>query len=135
MGRNTRKQISTNSVEARMTGALDRLGEFEEFESSIAPALRKAVKSNASPEEIFKIVKSYAAARLATIALTDTDSGKALSASKELLNWTEGKATERKDIKLEIEQLDDNQLDSKLASLLSSDDTSGAEDSSDDERH
>lgn len=117
------KRPRTNKVENNMARALDQLAAFEEFQADIAPALRGAVKSGKSPEEIYRIVLSALAARQATIALTSKKPAEALAAIKDILDRATGKPTERKEIKMELQHASDEMLDSKLQSLLSDDES------------
>lgn len=114
MGRRPR----TNTTEAKLVKSLDDLAAFEEFQVEIAPTLRAAIKKGETPEEIYKKVLSYIAARQVTIALTDQNPTTALAAAKEVMDRVRGKSTERKEIKHQLEELPDEQLDSLLLTKL-----------------
>jgi hypothetical protein len=112
-----KRRFDVNYKDRDMARALDQLAKFDEFNREIAPALRDSVLKKESPKDIYKKILPYAAARLATIALTEKDPAKALSALKDILDRVEGKATENKKIEMAIENLSDAELDAKLASL------------------
>jgi hypothetical protein len=114
----SKKSPKSNYQENAMVRALDHLAEFEAFQDEIAPALRGAVKAGKTPDEIFKLCLAHLAARQATIALTEKDPAKALAAIKDILDRTSGKATEKKEVKLSLENAPEEQLDAKLKTLL-----------------
>jgi hypothetical protein len=60
--------------------------------------------------------ESYAAARSISIALTETDSTKALSGVKEILDRSKGKAKERVDVEHRYSKLKDEEIDALLES-------------------
>jgi hypothetical protein len=108
-----------NKEERRMIKMLSQVAAFEEFKTQILPSLQQDIKAGLSAEEILKKYAHMAAARQITIAMTDADSGRALSAIKDLLDRTQGKPTERKEIKHQFSELKDEELDSLLESVLS----------------
>lgn len=99
-----------------MAETLDELSEFEIYRRDVLPELRKAIAKGASAKEIYKRHEAYAAARAVTIAITETDTGKALAAAKEILDRGGGKATEHKEIA--ISNLTDQELDDLLKKEL-----------------
>jgi hypothetical protein len=101
-----------------MVRNLDQLSEFDEFRREVLPKLARAVKEKKSVEEILAMCDTLAAARLGTIVATETDTGKALSAIKDLLDRKHGKSTERKEIKHKFENLSEDELDSVLVNKL-----------------
>lgn len=113
-----KRQPKPNKTEHLMVSALDRLAAYEEFEESILPSLRKAMKEGKTDIEIYNMVRGAAAARTATIALTERDPAKALSAIKDILDRTGGKATERREIEHKYSKLKEEELDSLLLSEL-----------------
>ena len=113
------KSVSTKlKIENRMASNLDKLAEFEEFEAHILPALRKDLQSGMTAEEIMKKYQAVAAARLVSTAMGDADSSKGVSASKDILDRTLGKAKESKEIKHKFEDLPEDEIDSLLKSKL-----------------
>lgn len=94
------------------------LAAFQEFRETIAPAMRALVSKKAPPAEIYDTFKSLLAARQVSIALTSRDPGKALAAITDVINRLEGKPVERKEIKHQLGQLKDEELDSLLESKL-----------------
>ena len=69
-------------------------------------------------KSIYKKYSNLAAARGITIALSSTDEQKALAAVKDVLDRTQGKATEKKEIKHQLEDLRDEELDAILQSEI-----------------
>lgn len=122
MGGGRKKKIvgrnQAHNVQTKLAGQLDDLADFEEFKSDILPALRRDVKSGKSADELREKYKNIIVARQISIALTDEDSGKALSAARDLIDRLEGKAVERKAIAHKFEQLPDEQVDSLIEQRL-----------------
>lgn len=114
----SKRRPKSNKVENRMVSAIDNLAAFEEFQDEILPELRKMLKVGASAEAIYKKATAVAAARAVSIAVRDPDSSKALSAIKEILDRSGGKATERQEVSHKLEKLPDEQLDALLLSKL-----------------
>jgi hypothetical protein len=113
-----KKRPRSNRVEYRMARSLDTLAELEALEEQVMPTLRKAVSEGWTAEQILSNPKIAAmmAARQVTIALTDKDNSKALSAIVDAQNRIMGKPTERKEIAHKYAKLKDEQLDSLLMS-------------------
>jgi hypothetical protein len=109
-----------NRFEHKQALLLDELAAFEEFRKEIMPQLQQDLKDGLAAEQIFKKYAHFAAARGITIALTDKDAGRALTAIKDILDRTQGKAVERKEIKASISELPDEQLDALLESAIGS---------------
>lgn len=97
--------------DAEMARNLDDLAKFEEFEDTILPIMKKALKEGKSGPELFKLVESYAAARAISIGLTSADEGKALAAVQDILNRVHGKSKETININTKYEQMTDEELD------------------------
>lgn len=113
-----KKSPIINKREQKAVEALDALAEFEEFQREVLPALRQDIASGLSAEEIYKKYTSYAAARNVTIALTDEDTGRSLTAIRDILDRSQGKAVERKDVRHRMEDAKEEELDSYLMSKL-----------------
>jgi hypothetical protein len=118
MSGRSKKQPRSNTTEHRMVRAIDELAEFEDFQQLVLPKLRKAVKEGWSAEKIYKEMSSLAAAKAVTHAMTAEDPAKALTAIKEILDRSQGKAVERREIKTKVEAMSDEELDSMLASEI-----------------
>ncbi len=116
---NKKNRRPHNPAEKRMAQLIDDVSVFEEFKNDILPELRKMLKAGASAEEIYTFAQSYTAARTVTIALTEEDSGKALTAIKDVLDRTQGKAKERVEHEHRYGKLPDNELDALIESRLS----------------
>lgn len=111
------KRRLNNNVENAMTRSLDSLLVFDDFEATILPKLRKAIKEGQSAEQMYRTFESHIAARMLTTALSDPDSGKAMVASKEILDRSLGKAREKIDHTHKYAKLSDQELDSLLRSV------------------
>ncbi len=109
---------SGKRAEELMVETLDAFDDFQEYRASMIPELRKALEAGAVPKHILGLAKSYAAARLAHIVATETDPARALTAIKELLDRTEGKSIERKDVRHRLDQVDEREVDALLLSSL-----------------
>lgn len=117
-----------NKTEHMMAQALDDLSAFRDFQEEVLPILRRAIKEGWTPAKIEQHPKVQAlmAARKITIALTDQDAGKALSAIADTQNRREGKPVERRELKATIESLPEAELDARLAALLDVEDETKA---------
>lgn len=135
------KNRSKEYAKRKQERVLDKLAEFEEFTHAILPKLRAMLKDGASADEILSFSQAAAAARVVTIAATEIDSSKALAASKDILDRTQGKATEKQEVTHRLEKLDDAQLDALLLSKLkeageiSNDEEKDSDESSTSENH
>lgn len=111
------KKFKINEEDQEMASRLDDLAVYEEFKTTLAPKLRNLLLEGKSPDDIYKEASSYVAARAVTIALNEQDSGRALTAIKEILDRSAGKAVERQEISHKYENLSDEELDQRLAAL------------------
>jgi hypothetical protein len=114
-----RRRPRSNTTEHRLIRNIDALADFDDFNSDILPILRKAMKEGWTAKQMESDPRVQAAlvARQLSIALQEKDAGKSLAAIKDLRDRLEGKAKESKELKLSYEQLSDQELDAKLASL------------------
>jgi hypothetical protein len=112
------KKPTKNREDERMAKAMCELEAFEKFKDEILPALRRDLDKKMSAEEILQKYATLAAARGISIALSEKDAGKALSAVKNILDRVQGKATERREVKHQYEDLPDEELDAILMSEM-----------------
>jgi hypothetical protein len=105
------------SAQHQGTRLIDDLAKFEEFREAILPALRVDLRSGLDAKAILTKYKAVAAARLVSTIATERDSGKATSAAKEILDRTDGKAKETKDITHRMADMSDEQIDAVIASM------------------
>ena len=103
----------------KMVELMDELEAFSDFQETILPVLRKAIQANMSAEEIYSKFQAHAAARAVSIAMKEVDSTKALSAIRDILDRSGGKAAEKREVTHKIESLPDDQLNALLLSKLS----------------
>lgn len=97
---------------------MDELALFQQFKEELLPKLQEAIVGGKSAEDILEMSQKYAAARLGTIIATEVDSGRALSAIKEVLDRTLGKAVERKQVDHRLGKLPEEQIDALLITAL-----------------
>ncbi len=90
--------------------------EFDDFQTTILPALRRDLKAGLTPKELQEKYAALAAARMINIALTEENTGAASAAAKDILDRTAGKATEKKEVTHKFKDLSDDELDAILAS-------------------
>lgn len=109
------KKFSGRPEQDSVASLIDQLTEFEDFQRTILPALRKDIKAGMSPEDMRKKYASLVQARTITTAVT-SDDGRAMAAAKDILDRTEGRATERKEITHRYAEMKDEELDAILQS-------------------
>lgn len=108
--------------EDRMIEAMDDLAEFDQFKAEILPKIRKQLSANAPTKDILNTARAVAVGRLAMIAALENDSKTALTAIKELLERTDGKVLEKKEITHAMANLKDDDLDALLITAVSDSD-------------
>lgn len=126
----TNKQPQPPGQDCFMTKNLDALAEFEEFKESLLPVLQADLRKKTPAKEILEKLKTLAAVRLGHIVMTEVESNKALSAIKDILDRTDGRAVERSETTHKFEKLKDEELDSLLQSRLKE-----VSESDEDEKH
>lgn len=109
-----------DKIEENTVNGIDELAVYDELMSGVLLAVREDIKKGLDAEAILAKYAGLAAARVTTIALTDLDSGKALAASKDILDRALGKARERKELTHKLDKVDDKQLDAILLTELES---------------
>lgn len=117
----------------KMARRLDKAAQFEEFNREILPELRKMLKAGKTAPEIYEFAQSFAAARAVTVALTDVDSSRAMTAVKEILDRSQGRAKERTEVEHKFSKLRDEELDALLESRLRESVSSASVDKDDEE--
>ena len=113
-----RPKRSGYKTQTNMANLLDQVSEFESWRTELLPKLRAMIEKGATPEAIYKEAAALAAAKAVTIALTETDSAKSLSAIKEIIDRSHGKSIDRKEINARMSTLSDAELDSLIKSGL-----------------
>lgn len=109
-----RKQKDNKQEE--LADLLDRKYFLEKMADEVLPEIQKLVATGASADSIYKKFSALAAARTITIALSDPDTGKAMSAIKEVMDRAQGKAVERKKLEHTLNDISDKELDALLKS-------------------
>lgn len=95
---------------------VDDIDKFMDFKANVLPALRKDIEGGMCAEELRKKYSALMTARMISIGLTSEDSRSALSAIKDVIDRTEGRAKERSEVTHKLEKLNDTELDSLLNS-------------------
>ena len=113
-----KKKAKSSPNLSKFEGALAELEMFEEWRAQILPELRSLMLKGASETEILKKYIPQMAARLVTIALVDSDNGRALAAIKDALDRINGKPTETRKVEHRMAEMTDEQLDALLKSEM-----------------
>ena len=140
MARETSKkknlENSINKAEDKAVDAMDELSEYQDFKENILPALREDLQKGMSAEDIRKKYSGYVQAAMLTTALTDSDASKRIAAAKDIIDRSEGKPTESKEVRHSLEKMPEEQLDSILWSKLQDGEEDKKEDNDENEaRH
>jgi hypothetical protein len=98
------------------TKLAEQLASFEAFRSSLIPELAEDVLNGMAPADLREKYASLIQARQIMEAITSEDAGKAGAAAKDILDRSEGKATERKIVEHKFDNLTDQELDAILKS-------------------
>lgn len=99
---------------------LDEMAVYDELFNGVLSDIREDIRKGAGAEEILSKYANLAAARVVTVALTDSDSGRGLSAAKDVLDRSMGRAVERKQIHHKLDKVEEKQLDAILLTELES---------------
>lgn len=114
------KRPRPNKQEMKMVRALDELAEFERFQESILPVLRKAIAEKWPAEKLWAdpTTQALLAAQAVRVGLNNSDPGKALAAITAIMDRTQGKPTEKQEITHKVEKLKDEELNALLETHL-----------------
>lgn len=110
--------LAVNETERGLIETLDELALFQDLRADLLPELRKLIEGRAPTKDILESARAAAVARLASLAVMDEDSKVALSAIKELLDRTEGKVSEKREITHAMAKLKDEELDALVLTTL-----------------
>ena len=102
----------------RKCSMVDDIAQFEKFKNEVLAEIREMWAVGKSEKEIANKFRPMIKGRQITIALTERDPGKALSAIKDFLDREEGRPVEKKEITHQYAELDDNEFDALLSSEL-----------------
>jgi hypothetical protein len=119
-GRKARAEAANrkNQQENFTARQLDHLADFEEFQATLLPAIRRDLKAGLSAKDIRKKYQAMVQARLVMTALLDPDAGKSTAAAKDIMDREEGRATENVKHTHRMEDLPDAEVDALLFSEL-----------------
>jgi ABC-type transporter Mla subunit MlaD len=112
---------SVNEEERGLIETLDELALFQDLRADLLPELKKLIEGRAPTKDILQAARAAAVARLASLAVMDEDSKTALSAIKELLDRTEGKVSEKREVTHALAKLKDEELDALVMSSIQED--------------
>lgn len=116
--RSNQRAPAINEQEQGIVDSLDDLALFQDLRAELLPELRKLIEGRAPTGEILQSARAAAVARLASLAVMDEDSKVALAAIKELLDRTEGKVSEKREIVHAMAKLKDEELDALVLTTL-----------------
>ena len=109
--RKRQHQAKEGLTERRATRALDKLAEFDVFDQTVLPQLKKMVLEGWPPEKIRRAFAPLMQARLIQAGLTgDLRSNATLNALRDTLDRTEGTAIQRVEQKTMYQQLSKREL-------------------------
>lgn len=103
-------------AETAMTSLIDQLVEFEEFRSTILPAIKKDLMKGMNAKQLREKYAALVQARQLTTAIASADEMRASAAARDIMDRAEGKATERKEVTHRYAELKDEELDAILKS-------------------
>lgn len=106
-----------NALQDSAASSLDSLAEYEEFREMFLPAIRKALLKGWSGETILKHFKPIMMARLVQLGAIGGESA-SLTAIKEILDRTDGKAVQKTENIHKLGKLPDEELDAILATKV-----------------
>ena len=105
-----------NRAEDHFTKIVQEMEALETFRTQFLKSIRTDLAKGLTPTEIIAKNKDLVKLRTLTTALSAADDGKALAAAKELLDRTDGKVTEKKEITHKMDKLSDQEFDAILKS-------------------
>ena len=113
----SKKTLQQDQASTEQEQVMEELEIFEEFKK-LTPEMRKMLTSKKGAREIAKNFSAMATIRLAHIAMTSKDEGRAIAACKDLIDRAEGKAVETQKVEHKYQELDEKQLESLAKSEL-----------------
>lgn len=102
----------------RIEDQASELDLFYRWRDDLLPRLVELQKRGSSPEDILQAFSAEASARLVQIALSSPDQKLAMQALQDMLDRTEGKAVQRKEVTTKFDKLSDDELDALLATQM-----------------
>ena len=120
----TPRPPAVNRQENRTVEALEDLAEFQDFKADLLPKIRAQLTAGASTKDILNTARAVAVGRLAMIAAMEGDAKTALTAIKELLERTDGKVSEKKEITHQLANMPTEELDALLITAVTESDDS-----------
>jgi hypothetical protein len=99
----------------------EELALFYKWRDELLPKLASLQAASVGPEDILKSFSNEAAARLVTLALTSKDQKIALAAMQDVLDRSQGKATQRTVVTNKFDNLKDEEIDALYAETIRTD--------------
>jgi hypothetical protein len=100
-----------------MLRGLDKLAGYENYRRDVAPHIKKALSEGWDVDRLLSSFKELAAAKLIEKALNGEGKDQ-LAALKEVLDRTQGKPTEKVEIRTKYDKMSDKELDALLTSKM-----------------
>lgn len=116
--RRTNTKFSSARSEKKIAEMMQAIVELENFKGTIAPFLAKDIKDGLTAKDMREKYRDMLTARVITDALKESDPAKALSAIKDILDRSEGKATEKKEVTHKFDKMEEKELDAILQSEI-----------------
>lgn len=116
--RRTKTANHLRNVQSDRVRLIDELARYEEFKTTILPAIQADIKSGMSAEALREKYHAIVQAQLITTALSNPDPKARLTAAKDVLDRHEGTATQRIEQTHKLEKLPEEQLDAILLTEL-----------------
>lgn len=101
-----------------MVDMIADLAEFEEFQATTLKAIRQDIKKGLNGKALRDKYAAIVQGRLLTIALTTEDEKTAAAIAKDVIDRSEGKATEKKEVTHKFSDMNDKELDAMLKSEI-----------------
>lgn len=111
-------QGRANKAHNKVIRTLEDLALIDQLTEGVLAPLKRDLASGMTSEQIMKKYAALAAARTVSVAANSADEGKALMASKEIMDRALGKAKETKHVTHAMESASDKELDAVLLSKL-----------------
>jgi len=108
-----------DNADKKMARTTDNLAAYDELYKTMLPMLQQDLKNGLTAQQILKKYSHLAAARVVTTAMdSEGDAKTALAAARDVLDRSEGKATETKIIKHQFAEMSDDELDAIILSKM-----------------
>lgn len=114
----TKNDAVRRGNEDRILSLCDELNQFEWFKETVLPALQKDLRDGADAESLRTKFHALVQAQMITTALASPDAKARLTAAKDILDRTEGTATQKIEQTHKLDKLPEAELDAMLLSAI-----------------